>query len=179
MGTLAGKGVMADKHKGGKLAIKIDEPSYIMGIVSITPRICYSQGNEWDVDLDTMDDFHKPALDGIGFQDLITERMAWWDTINGVKKSAGKQTAWLHYQTNFDKAFGDFANPTGSMFMTLNRRYERGGDGHIKDLTSYIDPSKYNYLFGVSSLDSQNFQVQIGVDIFARRVMSASQIPNL
>lgn len=77
---------MADKHKGGKLAIKIDEPSYIMGIVSITPRICYSQGNEWDVDLVTMDDFHKPALDGIGFQDLITERMAWWDTVNGVKK---------------------------------------------------------------------------------------------
>ena len=27
-----------------------------------------------------MDDLHKPALDQIGFQELITEQMAWWNT---------------------------------------------------------------------------------------------------
>ena len=37
LGDLAGKGVMAKKNKGGKIVIKVDEPSYIIGIVSLTP----------------------------------------------------------------------------------------------------------------------------------------------
>ena len=47
------------------------------------------------------------------------------------------------------------------------------------DNTSYIDPSKYNYIFAETSTESQNFWVQIGFGIEARRVMSAKQIPNL
>ena len=78
LGTLAGRGQNTGL-KGGTVKIKIDEPSYIIGIVSITPRIDYSQGNRFDVDLDTLDDLHKPALDAIGFQDLTTNKMAWWD----------------------------------------------------------------------------------------------------
>jgi len=61
LGTLAGKGTMAKKHKGGSVTIKIDEPSYIIGIISLTPRIDYSQGNKWDINLKTMDDLHKPT----------------------------------------------------------------------------------------------------------------------
>ena len=80
MGTLAGRGRLTDKHKGGKIKIKVHEPSVILGIVSITPRIDYSQGNKWDTNLKTMNDFHKPALDAIGYQDLITEQMAWQST---------------------------------------------------------------------------------------------------
>ena len=50
-----------------------------MGIVSITPRVDYCQGNDWDmIQLKTMDDLHKPALDGIGYQDLLTYEMACW-----------------------------------------------------------------------------------------------------
>ena len=37
--------------------------------------IDYSQGNDFDLNLQTMDDLHKPALDGIGYQDLIQEQM--------------------------------------------------------------------------------------------------------
>ena len=36
LGTLAGRGFASNK-KGGKLHIKVTEPCYIMGIVSITP----------------------------------------------------------------------------------------------------------------------------------------------
>ena len=81
LGTLAGRGNMAQKHKGGKIVVKVDEPSYIIGIVSLTPRIDYSQGNKWDTGLRTVDDLHKPQLDEIGFQELITEQMAWWTTL--------------------------------------------------------------------------------------------------
>jgi hypothetical protein len=80
LGTLAGRGRLTNKNKGGKVKIKVDEPSYIIGLVSLTPRIDYSQGNKWDTNLKTMNDLHKPALDAIGYQDLITDQMAWFDT---------------------------------------------------------------------------------------------------
>ena len=76
LGTLAGRGKLQGNNKGGNITVKIDEPSYIIGLVSLTPRVDYSQGNRWDTDLKTLDDLHKPALDGIGFQDLTTNKMA-------------------------------------------------------------------------------------------------------
>ena len=88
--------------------------------------------------------------------------------------------------TNFNKTYGHFANKNSEMFMTLNRRYEvdragaGAGDGiRIKDLTTYIDPTKFNYAFAMTDITSQNFWVQIGADITARRKVSAKQIPNL
>jgi hypothetical protein len=183
LGTLAGRGRLTGKDKGGRIKVKVDEPSYIVGIVSITPRIDYSQGNKWDVNLKSMNDFHKPALDAIGFQDLVTDQMAWFDTYIGtngdpVYRSAGKQPAWINYMTNVNQVRGSFAEANNSMFMTLNRKYEQGDRG-IEDITTYVDPAKFNDIFAQSSLDSQNFWVQIGVKNTARRKMSAKVIPNL
>lgn len=186
LGTLAGRGKLTDKHKGGYINIKVNEPSIIMGIVSITPRIEYSQGNDWTVNLKTYDDFHKPALDAIGFQDLITEQLLWTETTLDsatsaiTTKSLGKQPAWLNYMTNVNKVYGAFAEENNSMFMVLNRRYEADSTtGELLDGTTYIDPSKFNHIFADTSLDSQNFWVQISCDIKARRKMSAKVIPNL
>ncbi len=186
LGTLAGRGKVTGKNKGGKISVKIDEPSYIMGIASITPRVDYSQGNTWDVNLDTLNDLHKPALDGIGYQDLVTEQMSWTDTLwntgtqTATYQSAGKQPAWINYMTNVNKVYGSFAEENDSMFMTLNRRYEKNPTtGRIEDLTTYIDPTKFNHIFAQTSLDSMNFWVQISADIKARRKMSAKIIPNL
>lgn len=183
LGTLAGRGVFSNKHKGGRVTINVDEPSYIIGICSLTPRIDYSQGNAWDVHLKTMNDFHMPDLDQIGFQDLITEQMAWWDTelIAGqwVQNTAGKQPAWTNYMTNVNKSYGNFAIEDNEMFMTLNRRYEQGFNGHIQDLTTYIDPRKYNFIFAETQLDAQNFWMQIAIDIECRRKMSAKVMPQV
>lgn len=182
LGTLAGKGVLAKKHKGGHVVIKPREISYVLGLVSLTPRIDYSQGNNWDTQLKTLDDYHKPQLDEIGFQELITEQMAWWDTtsVSGTwtRRSAGKQPAWINYMTNVNVVRGNFAIRDNEMWMTLNRRYEKGSDS-IQDLTTYIDPSKYNQIFAETQLDAQNFWVQIAVDATARRVMSNKVMPNL
>lgn len=185
LGTLAGKGRLSQKHKGGHVVVKVDEPSYVMGIISLTPRTDYSQGNNWDMLLQTLDDLHKPALDQIGFQDLITDQLAWWDTENsGVPgvwnyKSAGKQPAWINYMTSVNETHGNFAVEDSEMFMTLNRRYEYEEGTGIKDLTTYIDPSKYNFIFADAAADAQNFWVQVGVNITARRKMSAKVMPNL
>ncbi|AXH73273.1 MAG: hypothetical protein [Microviridae sp.] len=191
LGTLAGKGVMSGKHKGGTVVVSVSEPSYIMGIISLTPRIDYSQGNKWDVNLDTLDDLHKPHLDQIGFQELITEQMAWWTTqknagaLNNTytTKSAGKQPAWINYMTNVNEVHGNFAIPSNEGFMVLTRRYEpiqiAPGVVDIKDLTTYIDPVKFNHIFAETSLDAQNFWTQISVDMTSRRKMSAKLMPNL
>lgn len=193
LGSLAGKGSLGRRNKGGKLSFEVEEPSVIIGIASLTPRIDYSQGNNWAVNLKSMDDFHKPSLDAIGFQELITEQMHWADTwitpdgqTNKINfKSAGKQPAWINYMTNYNKCYGEFANPESEMFMTLNRRYSVKPEAintdrlMITDLTTYIDPSKFNYAFAYTAIDAQNFWVQIGVDMTARRKMSAKVIPNL
>lgn len=185
LGTLAGTARWnPEKTKGGRVRIKCGSPSIIMGIASLTPRIDYSQGNEWWTRLETMDDLHKPELDEIGFQELLTDEMAAWDTIVGTEaeiapiyKSAGKQPAWIHYMTAVNKTYGDFAYANSEMFMTLNRRYEPSGDRGIKDLTTYIDPAKFNYAFAVQERKAQNFWVQIGVDTEPRRKISAKIIP--
>lgn len=182
LGTLAGRGQMTGKHKGGKVYIECDEHSVIMGIISITPRLDYSQGNRWSTNLKTMDDFHKPPLDQIAYQDLITDQMHWGDTFIDDEKitfqSAGKQPAWINYMTRNNTVLGNFAKENQQMFMTLNRKYEIDEDG-IADLTTYIDPSKFNHIFADTRLDAQNFWVQVGLGITARRKMSSRQIPNL
>lgn len=191
LGSLGGKGTQVSKKGGNNIHVKMDEPGYIMGIVSITPRICYSQGNDWDLtELDSLDDLHKPGLDGIGFQNIMLEQLAWWDARlieqQGNKldrRSLGKQIAWINYQTAVDKCFGDFAKQDGYSFMVLNRNYEFEEDSYgtaiVKDVTTYIDPAKYNYAFSFADLSAQNFWVQIHSKVIARRKMGAQQLPNL
>ena len=178
LGTLAGRGVNTQK-RGGKLHIKVTEPCYIMGIVSITPRVDYCQGNDFDTYFETLNDLHKPALDGIGYQDLLTCQAAGW--VNDTT-AYGKTVAWINYMTNFNKTYGTFAENGNEAFMVLNRIFEpEGGQFNSTEIdnTSYIDPAKYNYIFAETTAESQNFWVQIGFGIEARRVMSAKQIPNL
>ena len=43
-GTLAGRGITTQQRGDGEIYIKTSEPSYLMGIVAITPMIDYSQG---------------------------------------------------------------------------------------------------------------------------------------
>lgn len=186
LGTLGGKGQLVhETKKGGRnIHIRAKEPVFVMAITSITPRICYTQGNEWYLtELNSYDDLHKPSLDGIGFQDLICEQIGWWDTkVKDAgeiqRRSAGKIVAWSNYMTAVDKAYGEFAQPQGKGFMVLSRNYERMGSD-IADMTTYIDPAKFNYAFAFTNLDAQNFWAEIHYFIKTRRVMSAHQIPNL
>jgi hypothetical protein len=187
LGTLAGRGNLSQKHKGGYVEIKVNEIGYIQVYASITPRIDYSQGNAWDINLTTLDDFHKPDLDEIGFEDSINEYRAWWSTnydtgaAKWTQTSAGKVPAWMNYMTNTNKTYGNFAQIDNQMFMTNNRRYVPATDAFIDiaDLTTYIDPSKFNFIFAQTELDAQNYWMQYGFDITVRRKMSGKIMPAL
>lgn len=184
LGTLAGRGVATMYKSGRGLKIKCTEPSMIMALGSITPRVDYSQGNKWWTRLQNMDDFHKPTLDAIGFQELVAEEAAAWSTeATGnhelTYQSLGKQPSWIEYTTDVNETYGEFAAGMPLAFMCLNRVYEENSDHTISNASTYIDPTIYNNIFAESRLSSQNFWVQVAFDVTARRVMSAKQIPNL
>lgn len=184
LGTLAGRGVATMYKSGRGLKIKCTEPCMIMALGSITPRVDYSQGNKWWTRLQNMDDFHKPTLDAIGFQELIAEEAAAWSTettenYTHTYQSLGKQPSWIEYTTDVNETYGEFAAGMPLAFMCLNRVYEQGINRTITNASTYIDPTIYNNIFAESRLSSQNFWVQVAFDVTARRVMSAKQIPNL
>lgn len=173
LGTLAGRGINSNE-RGGNIVIKVNEPCYIMGIASITPRVDYSQGVAFDLDLKTLNDIHKPQLDGIGFEDRMLRRLDW--RAKG-ESSLGKQPAWIEYTTNINKTFGKFAVGESQEHMVLNRVYQTKYDSEISNASTYIQPELYNKIFATTGNQEQNFWVQIGCGIEARRVMSARQIP--
>ena len=196
LGSLAGRGADRGSKGGRSIKIKITEPSMIMCLGSIVPRVFYSEGNKWWTMIDTMNDLHKPSLDAIGFQDLLTEEMAAWSTelikedqnpTIPTYRAIGKQTSWIEYQTNVNQSFGGFAAGGELDWMVLNRPYHtnrliRAGEDSkplIGDATTYIDPKLFNRAFADTKLTAKNFWVQVAFDITARRVMSAKQIPNL
>lgn len=171
----------------GHIHYQCEEPGYIMGLMAITPMVDYSQGNDFDLNLQTMDDLHKPALDGIGYQDLIQEQMVGETsvytnhaTISSMKHlAANKTVAWIDYMTNYNRTYGDFAAGGALDFMVLNRRYEVNNLNKIDDLTTYIDPQKYIEIFADTDITSQNFWVQTVVQATRRGNYSAKQIPFL
>lgn len=187
LGDIAAIGRGGKPVNNGHIHYQCEEPGYIMGLMAITPMIDYSQGNDFDLNLQTIDDLHKPALDGIGYQDLIQEQMVGvtskYDggpTIDKIKHLAANKTiAWIDYMTNYNRTYGDFAAGEALDFMVLNRRYDVGSDDTIKDLTTYIDPQKYIEIFADTSIDSQNFWVQTVVQATRRGNYSAKQIPFL
>lgn len=187
LGDIAAIGRGGKPLNDGHIHYQCEEPGYIMGLMAITPMIDYSQGNDFDLNLQTIDDLHKPALDGIGYQDLIQEQMVGETStytnsgnINNLKHlAANKTVAWIDYMTNYNRTYGDFAAGETLDFMVLNRRYEVSNKYTIEDLTTYIDPQKYIEIFADTSIDSQNFWVQTVVQATRRGNYSAKQIPFL
>lgn len=187
LGTLAGRGVEVNKKGGRSLRIKCEEPSLVIALSSYVPRIDYSQGNKWWTRLESIDDLHKPNLDAIGFQELITDEFCALDTTAGsptnvVYKSIGKQVSWQEYMTDVNETYGNFAVGGELDWMAFNRVYDykvEGANGSVTNATTYVDPTTFNVAFADARLSAKNLWSQVAINATARRVMSAKQIPNL
>lgn len=194
LGTIAGRGNLQNP-RNGHITVKCEEPCILMGIVSITPRIDYEANENWWMnEIVTLDDLHKPALDGIGYQDLMAYQANYGANIgkqgNTVAHSVtskeknlaiGKTPAWINYQTAVNELHGEFCDKDKTGWMVISRDYTTEIDGNNirTDFTTYIDPRKFNYPFAYQELDAQNFWLQIGTNMIARRKMSAKAIPNV
>ena len=156
-----------------------------MVLAHIVPRLDYFQGNDWSGDIFTMEDLHNPNKDNIGFQDLVTDWMASWDTKirpDGtlIYYSQGKQPSWIQYQTSVNQDYGHFADRLSEGWMVNGRDYE--GDAttrRISDATAYIDPAKWNDIFAVKSRDAMNYRMQYYIGAEIEMLMSANQIPGM
>ena len=188
LGDIAAIGRGGKPTNSGHIYYQCEEPGYIIGVMAITPMIDYSQGNDFDLNMTSLDDLHKPALDGIGYQDLIQEQIVGTTaeylnsgSVSNIKqKSFNKTVAWIDYMTNYNRTYGEFAVGGNLDFMALNRRYELNETKDtIKDLTTYIDPTKYIEIFADTDITSQNFWVQTAMHITRRGNYSAKQIPFL
>lgn len=194
LGTIAGKGIQSENKNGGHINFHVSEPGFIMIITSITPRLDYSQGNKFYTDFISLDDFHKPNLDGIGYEDLMLNRLAWWaeSQADGDENSTyselavGKIPAWSFWATNYDESYGDFATGESLEYMVNNRAYKPNIENQIfnaqnpiEDLTTYIDPKKSNNAFADIGRGAANFWAQIGQKAIVRRKISAKPINNL
>ena len=182
LGSLGGRGRQSEIKKH-EINILATEPLYIIGIVSITPRLDYGQGNRWFNRIRTMDEWHKPELDGIGFQDLLTDEFSAANTLAEPNTTAynaiGKQLAWTEYTTNVNQCHGNFVSGNPEAFMCLNRTYETNLQTGLSNYTTYIDPTLFNTNFATTDLSAQHFWLQIGVHLIMERVMSTHQIPQL
>lgn len=185
LGSIASRGQFSSKHKGGYIQIDTDEEKLVMVLCKITPRLVYNQGIDWTNNLKTLDDLHKPALDKIGYQNLLSDQSAAVETVvndNGtlITKSIGKQPAWQWYRTAYDTALGNMAYEES--YKVFGREYsyiKQEGVYIVQDQTTYINPMKFNDVFAIESLDAMNFDVQVGMDFKMTLVMSEELIPNL
>lgn len=188
LGSIASRGQFGSKHKGGYVQIEADEEKLVMVVAKITPRLVYNQGNDWTVNILNLDMLHKPVLDKIGYQNLLSDQSAVFETLVDVSnptvlvtKSIGKQPAWQWYRTNYDDALGNMADTED--YKVFGRDYEGEKDSNgnyiVKDQTTYIDPMKFNDVFAIESLDAMNFDVQVGMDVTDTLVMSEEVIPGL
>ena len=99
--------------------------------------------------LKTVDDLHKPQLDGIGYQDLLSNQMHGRALLS---EAIGKQPAWLNYMTAVNQTYADFAAGEDESYMVLNRIYDvNEKTGGIINPSTYISPRDYTYIFATNT----------------------------
>lgn len=186
LGSIASRGTLGDKHKGGYVQIEGKNGKLVMILGKITPRLVYTQGIHWYMNLRSVDDIHKPGLDKIAYQNWLTDQFFAPDTIiknDGtlITKSIGKLPAWTPYTTNVDRATCRMASTEA--YKVFGRKYEAemGPDGQyqLKDGTTYIDPTKFNNVFVDESLEAMPFDIVFGVEAYLTMVKSEEVIPGI
>jgi len=197
LGSLAGRG--RGGATGRHVNFYVPEHGFMMTIFSISPYVDYSQGVSWYLRMTSLGDIHVPVLDGIGFQDLISDDLTTaytvtpQTTVGNIDNDyhygyygIGKQPAFIEWMTNENRVYGDFADPDRLMYMTLCRRFTDWSSSSAStnipwdvNFSTYIDPRDWNYCFADTSLESQNFWVQLAFHITAKRVISKKIMPHL
>lgn len=184
LGTLGGRGVGYLGNR--KINFRVPENGFIMTVLSIVPRVDYYQGIKHFYRQTTLGDIHVPSMDSIGFQDLLTDEFASFDTVSSGEgklhyNSVGKQPAWTELMTATNEIHGDFANPDRLMYMTFARTFNQVSDvdHSLERFSSYIIPSMFNQNFADTSIEAQNLWVQLKFDLIVNRRISKRLMPTL
>ena len=182
-------GYMSEATGGHLVNFFTREPGYLITIMTLYPEFTYGGGIESYLFKTRPEDFYSPDFSNIGYQPRMlneVQAFSYVDYPDGsligtpvynslVRTSVvGYQPAWTEYTTAVNRSYGDLGPGGEKDYWTLHAPYVYGGFSF-----EYIDPSDYFYIFATNDLSVDNYFIQVGFNIKARRSIPKRLMPTL
>lgn len=188
-----------------KINIRTTEYATLCVCFSLVPYVNYSQGFELETMKTKFADVYDPLFKQIGFQDVSRYELSSLPQINNLRSitlndipelqscvpntSVGKRIAWSEYMDVLGRTHGQFAAGGSLDYWAFNRVYTQEVNNDELpyyariyggfNTSTYVRPSDWNYLFADTSNRAENFRVEIGWNIKARRPISKRLMPHI
>lgn len=183
-------GYMSQASGGHLVNFFTREPGYLITIMTIYPELTYGGGFESALLKTRVEDFYSPDFANIGYQPRLLREVQAFISVDyssgslvgtpkygpGVLNSSaiGYQPAWTEYTTAVNRSYGDLGPGGEKDFWTFHAPYVYGGFSF-----EYINPLNFSYIFATKDLSVDNYFVQVGFNIKARRSIPKRLMPSL
>ena len=183
-------GYMSQASGGHLVNFFTREPGYLITIMTIYPELTYGGGIDSALLKTRVEDFYSPDFANIGYQPRLLREVQAFTSVDypdgsligtpkygaGVLNSSaiGYQPAWTEYTTAVNRSYGDLGPGGEKDFWTFHAPYVYGGFSF-----DYINPSDFSYIFATKDLSVDNYFVQVGFNIKARRSIPKRLMPSL
>ena len=178
LGTLAGNATVLG-NAGAPVSKYCDEHGWIIGFITITPKLVYSQQLNKQLIKTQLLDYYFPEFAHIGYQPILNQEIAplqCTSDIEGQKLTDvfGYQRAWYEYLANTDEVHGAFRD---SLRHYIINRIFNGVPQLGSDFLT-VSPDEVNEVFAVQD-DTDKIFGQIYFDVKMKRPIPAIGIPKL
>lgn len=183
-------GYMSQASGGHLVNFFTREPGYLITIMTIYPEFTYGGGIDSALLKTRVEDFYSPDFANIGYQPRLLREVQAFTSVDystgslvgtpkygpGVLNSSaiGYQPAWTEYTTAVNRSYGDLGPGGEKDFWTFHAPYIYGGFSF-----EYVNPSDFSYIFATKDLSIDNYFVQVGFNIKARRSIPKRLMPSL
>lgn len=176
-----------------KISFNSSVSGTLMCIATIIPNVNYSEGIEREVMASKFMDLYQPEYANVSFENMprpVFSALPDSRTFNHAANLDSSETtyepldpssgvarniAWWHYMTDVNRTYGHLSSGESAETWVINRSFRNYTvNGDVNDewienrrflFTTYGRPNMVNYLFADTSADSQNFIVQLGLDM--------------
>ena len=183
-------GYMSQASGGHLVNFFTREPGYLITIMTVYPEFTYGGGIDSALLKTRVEDFYSPDFANIGYQPRLLREVQAFTSVDypkgsligtpvygaGVLNSSaiGYQPAWTEYTTAVNRSYGDLGPGGEKDFWTFHAPYVYGGFSF-----EYINPLDFSYIFATKDLSVDNYFVQVGFNIKARRSIPKRLMPSL
>lgn len=176
LGEYAGHGIAAGIGRNTKYYC--NEFGYIIGIFSIVPEVCYSQGIDRQFLHNSRFDFYFPEFANLGEQPVYQAEI--WAKSADPKKAFGYNPRYQEYRTSNNMVTGDLRTGGMSSFV-LQRKFD--SQPHLNKDFVRVNPTEYDNIFAVSSevagQQVHHFLLDLYVSCIAKRPMPRYALPHI
>lgn len=172
LGTQAGHALSAGSSNRVRFLAK--EYGYLFCITSIMPDTLYWQGLPRQFDKWSRFDYYFPDFDNLGEQAIKTSEL-YYDPQD--TSEFGYLPRYSEYKTSVNEIHGDFRSLNKLGFWHSGRDVSQNHVLNGQFISTEDNPT--DRLFAVAQSDADPFIVNIGFNLFARRLMSKYSTPTL